>query len=142
MKNKAKRNEKKKQQRLANKMKKARENKKKKKQQRNRKAKKTKISKRIQKESRIQKSEAKEKKQRSREEKRKLKKEGKIERKIEKIWRDWLPRPSMEVQNMLRLRMDQCNWKDFSESGQPRICSSFPEVHSKLVTLSKSWIQC
>lgn len=115
-KNKANRNNKKKQ-RLANKREKARENKKKKKQQRNKKTERAKISKRIQKESRIQKSDDRERKQHSREEKRKLKKEGKIERKIEKIWRDWLPRPSMEIQNMLRLRMDQCNWKDFTESG-------------------------
>ena len=114
---KAKTNEKKKQQRLANKRKRARENKKKKKHQRKRKAKKTKISKRTQKESRTQKSEAREKKQQTREEKRKLKKEGKIERKIEKIFRDWLPRPSMQVQNMLRLRMEQCNWQDFGETG-------------------------
>ena len=94
--------------------------KKKKKRNRSRKKKKVekKFSRTIQKESRSQKSEAKEKrKQQAREEKRQRKKEVKMEKKIEKIWRDWLPKPTLEVQNMLRLRMDDCNWKDFSESG-------------------------
>merc|ERR1712029_166050 len=41
----------------------------------------------------------------------------KREKKITKIWKDWLPTPSEEIQNMLRLRMDDCNWEDFSEAG-------------------------
>ena len=52
-----------------------------------------------------------------REKKRKERQDEKIEKKITKIWKDWLPTPSEEIQNMLRLRMDDCNWEDFSEAG-------------------------
>jgi len=55
-----------------------------------------------------------------REENRKRRKEGKLEKKINKIWKDWLPLPSAEVQNMLRLRMEDCNWEDFSGSGHTK----------------------
>merc|ERR1712242_496759 len=69
----------------------------------------------------------KEKKQ-SREEKKKKKKDGKIEKKITKLWRDWLPAPSIEIQNMLRLRMDDCNWKDFSDSGHSEDLQLIPRA--------------
>merc|ERR1712018_269293 len=42
------------------------------------------------------------------------------EKKINKIWKSWLPLPSLEVQNMLRLRMEDCNWEDFSSSGHTK----------------------
>ena len=52
-----------------------------------------------------------------RQNKRDQKKDERKENKIHKLWKDWLPSPSLEVQNMLRLRMDDCNWEDFSDSG-------------------------
>ena len=39
------------------------------------------------------------------------------DKKLTKLWKDWLPEPSSDVQNLLRLRMDDCNWEDFSEHG-------------------------
>ena len=94
----------------------------KKKKQRQRKKKKSKASR---KEKRISKKERSHKTDK-REEKRKRRKEGKLDKKINKIWKSWLPLPSVEVQNMLRLRMEDCNWEDFSSSGHTKDLELIP----------------
>ena len=70
-----------------------------------------------------------------REDKRSQRRDEKKEKKLNKIWKDWLPHPSEEIQNMLRLRMDDCNWEDFSDSGHtedlhliPRSSFSFGDM--------------
>ena len=52
-----------------------------------------------------------------RRERRKEKDESRIEKKFQKIWKDWLPLPGSDIQDQLRLRMDDCNWEEFSEQG-------------------------
>merc|ERR1712242_43756 len=75
-----------------------------------------------------EKKKRREEKKQSRQERKQKKKDGKIEKKITKLWRDWLPAPSIEIQNMLRLRMDDCNWKDFSDSGHSEDLQLIPRA--------------
>ena len=77
---------------------------------------------------RKEKKQSREEKKQSRQERKQKKKDGKIEKKITKLWRDWLPAPSIEIQNMLRLRMDDCNWKDFSDSGHSEDLQLIPRA--------------
>ena len=43
-----------------------------------------------------------------------------------KIWKDWLPLPSLEMQSLLRHRMADCNWEDFSDSGHSNTTHLIP----------------
>lgn len=59
--------------------------------------------------------------ERKKEEKRARKEEEKQgekqEKKIVKIWKDWVPKPKPEVENLIRIRMQDCNWVDFEDTG-------------------------
>merc|ERR1712210_327799 len=50
----------------------------------------------------------------------------KKEKKLTKIWKDWLPLPSLEMQSLLRHRMADCNWEDFSDSGHSNTTHLIP----------------
>jgi len=52
--------------------------------------------------------------------------EQKKEKKLTKIWKDWLPLPSLEMQDMMRLRMDDCNWEEFEDSGHSQSLNLIP----------------
>jgi len=52
--------------------------------------------------------------------------ETKKDKKITKVWENWLPQPSSESQKILRLRMDDCNWEDFSDSGHSESTNLIP----------------
>ena len=52
--------------------------------------------------------------------------ETKKEKKLTKLWKDWLPLPSPEVQDMMRLRMDDCNWEEFEDSGHSQSLNLIP----------------
>ena len=51
---------------------------------------------------------------RKRSKRKKAREEEKIDKKLSKLWRDWLPQPGASVRDMLRLRMEDCNWEDFT----------------------------
>merc|ERR1712128_162170 len=55
-----------------------------------------------------------------------LRTEIKKEKKLTKIWKSWIPLPSSEVQDMMRLRMDDCNWEEFTESGHSQSLNLIP----------------
>jgi hypothetical protein len=74
----------------------------------------------------------------SRQMKRDERQSNKNEKKLTKIWKDWLPMPSPEVKNLLRSRMDDCNWEDFSDSGHSNITNLMPRselLHGDIVEL-------
>ena len=54
------------------------------------------------------------------------KESSKKEKKLTKIWKDWLPLPSLEMQSLLRHRMADCNWEDFSDSGHSNTTHLIP----------------
>ena len=54
------------------------------------------------------------------------KQDEKKEKKLTKIWKDWLPLPSLEMQSLLRSRMADCNWEDFSDSGHSNTTHLIP----------------
>lgn len=61
-----------------------------------------------------------------REEKQDARDSVKKEKKLTKIWKDWLPLPSLEMQSLLRHRMADCNWEDFSDSGHSNTTHLIP----------------
>ena len=65
----------------------------------------------------------------------------KIAKKFNKIWADWLPRPGADVQDLLRLRMENCNWEDFAGHSDdlqliPRSAFQFGDVVQMIEPLS------
>jgi len=70
--------------------------------------------------------------------KREDKKKARQEQKLTKMWKDWLPMPSPSVQTLLRARMDDCNWEDFSDSGHSNLTNLMPRSdlqHGNIVEL-------
>ena len=70
--------------------------------------------------------------------KREDKKKDRQEQKLTKMWKDWLPMPSPSVQTLLRARMDDCNWEDFSDSGHSNLTNLMPRSdlqHGNIVEL-------
>ena len=62
----------------------------------------------------------------------------KKEKKLTKIWKDWLPLPSLEMQSLLRHRMADCNWEDFSDSGHSNTTHLIPRsdlLHGNIVEI-------
>lgn len=58
--------------------------------------------------------------------KKRQREESKAEKILTKMWRDWLPVPGLEIQNILRLRMDDCNWSDFTDHGHSQDLQLIP----------------
>merc|ERR1719400_1463633 len=62
----------------------------------------------------------------------------KKEKKLTKIWKDWLPMPSLEMQSLLRHRMADCNWEDFADSGHSNTTHLIPRsdlLHGNIVEI-------
>ena len=73
-----------------------------------------------------------------REEKQDARDSVKKEKKLTKIWKDWLPLPSLEMQSLLRHRMADCNWEDFSDSGHSNTTHLIPRsdlLHGNIVEI-------
>ena len=69
---------------------------------------------------------------------REQKEEVKKEKKLTKIWKDWLPMPSVEMQSLLRHRMADCNWEDFADSGHSNTTHLIPRsdlLHGNIVEI-------
>ena len=50
----------------------------------------------------------------------------KKEKKLNKLWKDWIPLPNSEAQDNMRLRLDNCNWEEFVESGHSASLNLIP----------------
>ena len=78
------------------------------------------------------------KKTTKREQKQDARESSKKEKKLTKIWKDWLPLPSLEMQSLLRHRMADCNWEDFSDTGHSNTTHLIPRsdlLHGNIVEI-------
>ena len=50
----------------------------------------------------------------------------KKEKKLNKLWKDWILLPNSETQDIMRLRLDDCNWEEFVESGHSSSLNLIP----------------
>ena len=80
----------------------------------------------------FEKSERKRLKEEGRLMKKAIRKEEKKDQKLKKVWKDWIPSPSEQVQDIMRLRIDSCNWDEFKESGHSESLNLIPrsDLHS------------
>jgi len=78
------------------------------------------------------------KREKKREKKEQRRAEERTENKLTKIWKDWLPEPSVHIQNIIRGRISDCNWSRFFDAGHSDNFTLAPRNGGDIVTIMGS----